>query len=104
MLFNFASANQYGWMSLSSTWSPSWEHECLRRRVPTCGADAGKFVVSITGRSRKLGALNVGGAAGSDSAIIPGREAFSIFRSVVESRRNNWMRAWSSRTDNIVLV
>jgi len=91
--FNFASANHYGWVSLWSTWSPYWSTSVSGGAYRRGGADAGKFVVSITGRSRKLGALNVGGAAGSDSAIIPGREAFFDLDRSWKAGEDNWMRA-----------
>jgi hypothetical protein len=91
--FNFANANHYGWVSLSSTWSPYWSTSVSGGAYRRGGADAGKFVVSVTGRSRKLGGLTVGGAAGSESAIIPGKEAFFDLDRSWKAGEDNWMRA-----------
>src|SRR6266851_4536397 len=75
-LFNFASANRDGWVRLTSQWTPHWSTNFSGSFYERAGIDAGKFSGSITGRQRRWGALNVGGAAGHDNAVIPKSEAF----------------------------
>jgi len=74
--FNFSDSYHQEWISLSSAWTPRWSTSLSSAAYRRGGDDAGKFVISATRRSKKRGALTVCGAAGSNSAVIPGREAF----------------------------
>jgi tetratricopeptide (TPR) repeat protein len=75
-LFNFAQANQDEWVSLVSRWTPYWTTSVAGDFYQRGGADAGKFVGSVTRRQPKWGALTLGGAIGHDNAVIPKSEAF----------------------------
>ena len=75
-LFNFADANHDEWMSLVSRWSTNWTTSVAGDFYQRGGADAGKFVGSVTRRQPKWGALTLGGAIGHDNAVIPKSEAF----------------------------
>jgi tetratricopeptide (TPR) repeat protein len=75
-LFNFANANNDEWMSLASQWTPHWATSVAGSFYQRGGADAGKFVGSVTRRQSKWGAITVGGAIGHDKAVIPRSEAF----------------------------
>jgi hypothetical protein len=75
-LFNFAEDNHDGWINLSSAWSPHWSTSLSVGGYQRGGTDAAKFSGSLTGRANGWGALTMGGAAGSDSGIVPGSEAF----------------------------
>jgi tetratricopeptide (TPR) repeat protein len=75
-LFNFADANHDEWVSLVSRWTPYWTTNVAGDFYQRGGADAGKFVGSVTRRQPKWGALTLGGAIGRDNAVIPKSEAF----------------------------
>lgn len=75
-LFNFANANNDEWMSLASQWTPHWATSVAGSFYQRGGANAGKFVGSLTRRQSKWGAITVGGAIGHDNAVIPKSEAF----------------------------
>ena len=75
-LFNLANANHCEWTSLRSQWTPRWATSVAGFFYHRGGADAGKFVGSITRRQRKWGAISIGGAIGHDNAVIPKSEAF----------------------------
>ena len=75
-LFNFANANNDEWMSLASQWTPHWATSVAGSFYQRGGANAGKFVGSVTRRQSKWGAITVGGANGHDNAVIPKSEAF----------------------------
>jgi tetratricopeptide (TPR) repeat protein len=75
-LFNFTSANHDEWASLVSRWTPYWTTSVAGDFYQRGGADAGKFVGSVTRRQPKWGALTLGGAIGHDNAVIPKSEAF----------------------------
>ena len=75
-LFNFADANRGEWASLVSKWTPHWTTSVAGSFYQRGGAEAGKFVGSITRRQPRWGALTVGGATGHDNGVIPKSEAF----------------------------
>src|SRR6267378_3394468 len=75
-LFNFADANHDEWVSLVSRWNSYWTTSVAGDFYQRGGADAGKFVGSVTRRQPKWGALTLGGAIGHDNAVIPKSEAF----------------------------
>lgn len=64
------------WMSLISQWTSHWTTNVAGDFYQRSGAEAGKFVGSITRRQSNWGALTVGGAVGHDNAVIPKSEAF----------------------------
>ena len=75
-LFNFTGANHDEWASLVSQWTSHWATSVAGDFYQRGGADAGKFVGSVTRRQPKWGAATVGGAVGHDNAVIPKSEAF----------------------------
>ncbi len=75
-LFNFTGANHDQWTSLASQWTQHWSTTFGGSFYQRGGADAGKFVGSVTRRQPKWGALTLGGAIGHDNAVIPKSEAF----------------------------
>jgi tetratricopeptide (TPR) repeat protein len=75
-LFNFASANHDGWVSLASQWTPHWSTSFAGSFYERAGIRAGKFSGAVTGRVPRWGALTAGGAAGHDNAVIPKSEVF----------------------------
>jgi tetratricopeptide (TPR) repeat protein len=64
------------WLSVVSQWTSHWTTSVAGNFYQRSGAEAGKFVGSITRRQSKWGALTVGGAIGHDNAVIPKSEAF----------------------------
>jgi tetratricopeptide (TPR) repeat protein len=74
--FNFANANHDGWVSLVSNWTPHWTTSVSGDFFEIFGANAGKFVGSVTGRLPSWGALTVGGATAHDNSVIPRTEVF----------------------------
>ena len=75
-LFNFASANHDGWVSLVSKWTPRLATSFAGSLYERAGINAGKFSGAITGRLPRWGSLTIGGAAGHDNAVISKGEAF----------------------------
>jgi tetratricopeptide (TPR) repeat protein len=75
-LFNFTSANQDGWVSLVSQWTPHLGTSFAGSFYDRLGIGAGKFSGAITGRLHRWGALTAGGSAGHDDVVIPKSEAF----------------------------
>jgi tetratricopeptide (TPR) repeat protein len=75
-LFNFATANHDGWVSLVSRWTPNWTTSVAGSFYERAGIDAGKFSGAVTGRLPQWGSLTVGGATGHDNGVIPKSEAF----------------------------
>ena len=67
------------WMSLVSQWTSHWTTSVAGDFYQRSGAEAGKFVGSMTRRQSNWGALTVGGAIGHDNAVIPKSEAFFDF-------------------------
>lgn len=90
--FSFADSYHQEWISLSSAWTPWWSTSVSGAAYHRGGDDAGKFVISATRRSKNRGALTVGGAAGSNSAIIPGREAFFALGQSWKTGENTFLR------------
>lgn len=64
------------WISVVSQWTSHWTTSVAGDFYQRSGAEAGKFVGSITRRQSSWGALTVGGAVGHDNAVIPKSEAF----------------------------
>ena len=75
-LFNFASSNRDGSVSLVSRWTPHWTTSFAGSFYERAGINAGKFSGAITGRRPRWGAATVGGAAGHDNGVVPRSEAF----------------------------
>ena len=75
-LFNFASANHDGGVSLVSQWTAHWATSLAGSFYERAGVGAGKFSGSITGRLPRWGDLTAGGAVGHDNAVIPRSEFF----------------------------
>ena len=75
-LLSYSSGFHDEWMSLVSQWTSHWTTNVAGDFYQRSGAEAGKFIGSITRRQSKWGALTVGGAIGHDNAVIPKSEAF----------------------------
>jgi tetratricopeptide (TPR) repeat protein len=75
-LFNFAGANHDEWTSLASRWTPHWTSTIAGNFYQRGGAEAEKFVGSVTRLQPKWGAVTLGAAIGHDNAVIPKSEAF----------------------------
>jgi len=75
-LFSFADANQDQGVALTSHWTPRWTTVAAADAYHWGGLDAEKVVASVTGKTSRLGALTVGGAAAHDHGVIPKDEAF----------------------------
>jgi tetratricopeptide (TPR) repeat protein len=75
-IFNFAGNNYAGSVTLVSKWTPHWTTSVSGDFFEIFGANAGKFVGSVTGRLPGWGALTIGGATAHDNAVIPRAEAF----------------------------
>lgn len=108
-LLNFTCDYHDEWTSLVSQWTPHWSTSVAGDFYQRGGADAEKFVGSVTRRQQKWGALSVGGAIGHDNAVIPKSEAFfdldhgwrtseaSFVRSVEFNYGQHWYWYKSSR-------
>jgi tetratricopeptide (TPR) repeat protein len=92
-LFNYATANHDGWLSLASQWTPHWATSFAGSFYDRTGARAGKFSGAITGRVHRWGALTVGGAAGHDNGVIPKSEAFFDLNHGWKASESNFVRA-----------
>jgi hypothetical protein len=75
-LFNFASANHDGGVSLVSQWTAHWATSFAASFYERAGVGAEKFSGAVTGRLPRRAALTAGGAVGHDNAVIPKSEAF----------------------------
>jgi tetratricopeptide (TPR) repeat protein len=75
-LLSYSAGFHDEWISVVSQWTSHWTTSTAGDFYQRSGAEAGKFVGSITRRQSKLGALTVGGAIGHDNAVIPKSEAF----------------------------
>jgi tetratricopeptide (TPR) repeat protein len=75
-MFNFTGTYRVEWMSLMSRWTRHWGTSAAGNFYQRNGLNVGKFVGSVTARSKTWGALTGGGATGHDSGIIPKSEAF----------------------------
>ena len=78
-LFDLASPNRGGWISLSSRWAPHWTTNVAGNFYDRGGVNAGKFVASVAGTHPRWGSLSVGGATGHDNGVIPNSEIFFEF-------------------------
>jgi len=77
-LFNYSAGFHDEWMSLGSRWTSHWATSVAGNFYQRSGAEAGKFVGSIT-RRQPWAAITAGGAIGHDNAVIPKSEAFFDF-------------------------
>ncbi len=75
-LLNYTSAYRDELASLASQWNSHWGTSVAGNFYQRGGAEAEKFVGSVTRRQPKWGAVTVGGAVGHDNAVIPKSEAF----------------------------
>ena len=75
-LLSYSAGFHDEWMSVVSQWTSHWTTSVAGDFYQRSGAEAGKFVGSITRRQSTWGALTVGGAIGHDNAVIPRSEAF----------------------------
>ena len=75
-LLSYSAAFHDEWVSLVSQWTSRWTTSFAGDSYQRSGAEAGKFVGSITRRQPQWGALTLGGAIGHDNAVIPKSEAF----------------------------
>ena len=62
-------------VSVVSQWTSHWTTSAAGNFYQRSGADAGKFVASITRRQSKWGAFTLGGAMAHDHGVIPKSEA-----------------------------
>ncbi len=92
-LLNYTSGYHDEWASLVSQWSSHWTTSVAGNIYQRSGADAGKFVGSITRRQPKWGALTAGGAVGHDNAVIPKSEAFFELDHGWKTGETNFVRA-----------
>ncbi len=92
-LLSYTSAYRNEWLSLASQWSSHWGTSVAGDFYQRGGANAGKFVGSITRRQPKWGAATVGGAVGHDNAVIPGSEAFFDLDHGWKTGETNFVRA-----------
>ena len=74
-LLSYSAGYHDEWMSVVSQWTSHWTTSVAGDFCQRSGAEAGKFVGSITRRQSNWGALTVGGAIGRDNAVIPKSEA-----------------------------
>ena len=75
-LLSYSEGYHDEWMSVVSQWTSHWTTSVAGDFYQRSGAEAEKFVGSITRRQSGWGALTVGGAVGHDNAVIPKSEAF----------------------------
>jgi tetratricopeptide (TPR) repeat protein len=92
-IFNFADANQDGWASLASRWTPRWSSNVVGSFYGRGGVGAGKFVASVTARLPHGLAATVGGARGHDNGVIPKSEAFFDLDRGWKISENKFLRA-----------
>jgi Tfp pilus assembly protein PilF len=91
-LFNFVGPNHDEWVSLVSQWTSHWTTSVSGNFYQRGGADAGKFVGSVTRRQPKWGALTLGGAIGHDNAVIPKSEIFFDLNHGWQASETNFVR------------
>lgn len=92
-LLNFTGDYHDEWTSLASKWTSHWATSVAGDFYQRGGAQAGKFVGSITRRQPKWGAVTVGGAVGHDNAVIPKSEAFFDVDHGWKTGESNFVRA-----------
>jgi len=77
-LLNYSAGFHDEWIGFQSQWTSHWATSAVGDFYQRSGAEAGKFVGSIT-RRQSWGAITGGGAIGHDNAVIPKSEAFFDF-------------------------
>ncbi len=92
-LFNFTGANRDEWMTLGTRWTSRWATSIGGSFYQRDGADAGKFVGSVTRWQPHWGALTVGGAVGHDKGVIPRSEAFFDYDRGWRVSEEGWFRS-----------
>ena len=92
-LLNYTSDYHDEWVSVASQWNSHWATSAAGDFYQRSGAEAGKFVGSITRRQPKWGAVTVGGAVGHDNAVIPKSEAFFDLDHGWKTGETNFVRA-----------
>ena len=92
-VFNFASANHDGSVSLVSQWTPHWTTSLAGSFYERAGIKAGKFSGAATRRLPRWGSLTIGGAAGRDNGVIPKSEAFFDADHGWKLSESNFLRA-----------
>jgi len=75
-LLSYSNSFHDEWLSVVSQWTLRWTTNVAGDFYQRAGAQAGKFVGSVTRRQSRWGALTIGGAVGHDNAVIPKSEAF----------------------------
>ena len=75
-LLNYTADFHDEFVSVVSQWTSHWTTSEAGNFYQRPGADAAKFVASITRRQSKWGAFTLGGAIARDNAVIPKSEAF----------------------------
>ncbi len=91
-LFNFAGANHNEGVSLTSQWTSHWQTRVAGSSYQRAGTNAGKVVLSLTGKLPKWGALTLGGAKGEDHGVIPKSEAFFDYDRGWRVGTSGWLR------------
>ena len=74
-LFSFVGANQEQGVNLISRWTDHWETSFAGNFYRWAGVDAQKLSANVTGKSKTLGSLTLGGAVAHDNGVIPKDEA-----------------------------
>ncbi len=92
-LLSYTSNYHDEWVSVASQWTSHWTTSVAGDFYQRSGAEAGKFVGSITRRQPKWGAVTVGGAVGHDNAVIPKSEAFFDLDHGWKTGETNFVRA-----------
>jgi tetratricopeptide (TPR) repeat protein len=91
-LFNFATANHTEGASLTSQWTPHWQTSVAGSSYQRAETNAGKVLVSLTGKLPKWGALTVGGAKAHDEGVIPKSETFFEYDHGWRVGASGWLR------------
>ena len=76
---SYTSANEGGWASIASRWTPIWATSLGSAVYQRGGLYAEKFVASATAHLPRFAAITAGGAVGHDNTVIPKSEAFFDF-------------------------
>lgn len=92
-LLSYTSAYRDECVSVASQWSPHWSTTVAEDFYQRGGADAEKFVGTVTRRQPSWGAVTVGGAIGHDKAVIPKSEAFFDLDHGWKTGETNFVRA-----------
>ena len=73
---SYTSANEGGWASIASRWTPIWATSFGTAVYQRGGSYAEKFVATTTAHLPRFAAITAGGAIGHDNTVIPKSEAF----------------------------